>query len=963
MGRNEAVERLLRAAHRRSVGVDAVRRGLWAAAIGAAAFLAAVLVDAALGLHAWALIVLDGLFVGLAATALMGLTLFIVSRRFRPARTAVAVQRRMNLRGSPLINAVQLSATADASASPALREHAVTMGNELAEAIEPHEAVDHGPAWRALRWALGAALVLAIAYVLMPRVFHAVLPRMFAPLADHPPYTLVQFEVTVEPAPALVGRPASIRVRLTGPTLPPRSTLVFVDDDGVRQHLPMLRRAVDDDDAVHYQLKIERPDRSRRFFIDTPEGRSAYHDFTVKPTPLLERASAAFFYPAYTGWKSTKEPLNLTGLRALEGTTVSLTVESNVPLGVSTLRLTPEDETLSELEIPLEPDPSRPHTAAGRFDMPFVGTYAIELVGADGTPGAEPITGPLHAVPDYAPRVSIETPARRVVVPEGWKLDVAVAASDDIGVGQVMLQRAVNGWGSTGVELKTAATGPNYVTASDAFDLAALGAKAGDLITYFAVARDNKPPVANLAETPVHSIEVISMEEYLEFQRTRYRIDDLNAEWAEYQQRLDELKAKREQLLEQLQELQKQLEQTDQPSAEQREQMEQLEQDLSAYAEEAFELFEEMRKRTEEPTLYEFENPYKDLLERVGTELQGQGADALGLQNQLSQMRRGPASPAQQQRMQKLLQRFKENDRPFDEAFEQERQETQEDLQRLQLADDILAQAERVRGVIDGQQELAQRMAALRDVKEPTAAQRQRMKQLAEEQAALERELADATAGLESAAEAAQELLPTMCSSATALCEAIRSNQINDDMRGAAEGGRAGNGAEAARLAQLAADKLDALLSDCQGMSGQAQQELDGCLSLPRYALRNAMDQMAQSRNIPGLGNKPGGRGGGYAGSQTRLTVIGPSRLGSGESDRHAHRGHGHGQGRAGTEHGLTGDDAESLTPDSVTARGGDVAVLIDVPQPYRELAEAYFKRLAEEDHLRGSDQDGRRLE
>ena len=128
--------------------------------------------------------------------------------------------------------------------------------------------------------------------------------------------------------------------------------------------------------------------------------------------------------------------------------------------------------------------------------------------------------------------------------------------------------------------------------------------------------------------------------------------------------------------------------------------------------------------------------------------------------------------------------------------------------------------------------------------------------------------------------------------------------------------------------------------------------DLDGCLKLPKPSLQQSLEQMAGSRTIPGMGQKQGSSGMGYAGSQARTTIYGPHVQSQGESDAESSQGLGR-MGKdgfgAGGIHEEDGRGAEAINPETRQATQSGVGAMRGVPVGYRDQAEAYFRRLAEE--------------
>ena len=533
------------------------------------------------------------------------------------------------------------------------------------------------------------------------------------------------------------------------------------------------------------------------------------------------------------------------------------------------------------------------------------------------------------------------------------------------------VQLIVNGWGPSSVDLPLQRDGqtqtqPQPQTQSQAvaeytFDLPQLGAKAGDVITYFATAHDNHPGGGQFTDTANYVIEVISDEEYMEYARTQYQMDEIAKEAAEFNRRLDELKAERDKLLDQLEPL-KQKAADGQPLGDaDLQKMRDLEGALKKYQEQAAGLAQDAKDRAAQQPLYEFEKPYQDTLKSLANDLQRQSDNAQQAADSMQQAQQQPGDSKACQNMGKAVEKFKSDAAPFDEQTQEQTKQTAQDMERLRLADDMVAQAERVRTVILQQRDLADRMAQFRDKDELNPADQLRAHRMAEEQDQLRDELQDARQKLKQASEKAQQRMPKMSGQAKKICQAIGEMDVDSDQARASQLAQDGLGREAHQAAEQAAQNLEKLLSDCNGqqMQEQASNELDGCLKLPKPGLRQSMSQLAQGRSIPGLGKK-GGQGSGFAGSQARMMVMGPStpKTGSKSDAKSGVTGRSDSTARAGA--GAANGESpgiETLDPQSPNGRPISAAALAGVPVQFRDQAEAYFKRLAQEARKKRDDQ------
>lgn len=972
--RIESLVREARRAHRRAAVSAAALRwlGVWLAAV-----LAAMALDAVVGLPAAGLILLDGLLVALGITG-AARVVRIAARPHSDEAVARELEREAGLERSELINALHL-ARAGGGGSAALRNAAVKLGEQSAGSVSPKLLMDR-LALRRGAIVAGIAAGIGLIGLFLPGVYNAVFPRLLSPTADRPPFTLLRFDAEVEPAPVLYGQPATVRVAIDGPTrLPERVELVLDPTDEHPPQTVRMLQATRDTDAKRktnaFTVRFARAEVDRTFYIDTPQGRSRRYRLEVHPVPRIEHAEVVYAYPKYTGWPDAEQPLSEQGLRGIVGTTATLKLRSSLPLKGGALAFLPEPDDASGQEesrastassaphapprtadlVISEDDPTR---ATLRWPIEESGRFRIDLVGADGTPSNDPLEGRVTAVPDEAPRITVREPAPRVVAPVDWTVDATFLATDDVGLGGVTLRRSINGWGPALVNLDLDATDltGRRATARDRFDLASLGVVEGDVITFSAVVRDNLPGSPQTDETELLSVEVISTERYLELQRKQYRVADMKAEWERFRVQLDQLAETRESLLEEMEAMRAKVASGEPLTEAQRMRMRELSEQLEDYRSQSLDLAEALYRRTERATLYEFENPYKEMLRRVSQELEAQAQYAGEAQRRSRPFQPGQAPPSEaaQREMLEAAQAFRQRQDPFTAEERRAWEQADVDLDKLRWADAMRAAGERIRQVAREQEELAERLAAFRLQEQLTPAETLQARRLAEQQATLQAELASALTDLRQAAEEARPHLPTMSSGAMRVCERAEAMEITGDQADAARLAQAGAGRYAYDAADAAARKLDSLLTDGSGMANMQNSEgLDGCFSLPRENLQQALDQMAQSRGIPGLGSGQTGQSGyGMYGSTARMALVGPAQRSGGDSDAESGTpgpGAGRGPGRGAAAGGGEPVETQRVDPDSARVRSGSLSLIPGVPPEYRDEAEAYFRRLADD--------------
>ncbi|MEK6233682.1 MAG: hypothetical protein N2C14_03135, partial [Planctomycetales bacterium] len=448
----------------------------------------ALILDALLALPVAALIVVDLLAVGLLLVAAWLVVRVARANRHDPRRAARLIEQRLNLTDNRVINAVDLALSSRPSGSAQLTEQAVATGEALGDEVSAGSAVSAKPLMTSAGILAASLLVALMAFLAAPRVFAMVLPRYLDPTGDHPPYTLLNFNVAVNPEAVYLGRPATITAEISGLDSVEAANLVFLDGDA-RNAVPLFRGNDGD-----FHLSIENAEETREFYVDTPRGRSKRFTFRVLQVPFIESAEATYSFPTHTEWPEVSQPLDARGIRAIVGTKVRVAASSNLELKSGLLEIFSEDGSEQPTsQIKMRPVAGQPKSVAGSFTLQENGRYRLSLTGINDAPSHETLAGRIVAVADAAPRLRIVQPEPRVVAVEKWKIPVTIHATDDVAVQGIELFCGVNGWGPHPVQVKTEWTRRGLAQAQYEFDLAALGAAPGDVISYYASARDNHP--------------------------------------------------------------------------------------------------------------------------------------------------------------------------------------------------------------------------------------------------------------------------------------------------------------------------------------------------------------------------------------------------------------------------------------------------------------------------------------
>ncbi|HYO24745.1 MAG TPA: hypothetical protein VEQ85_07330 [Lacipirellulaceae bacterium] len=416
------------------------------------------------------------------------------------------------------------------------RTHRQQMSAKVLHALEQQAAtrlsaapVD-GAIDRASLLRLGYALLAIIAAcalysVLSPKNLAVSAGRVFAPWSDLAAPSRVHIaDVKPGDASVAIGQRVNISAEVIGAN----------DNDTVRIHYTTADESVLDETilmtrpagAMRYSADLPRStDRSLaagrgpaagveqdlQYWIEAGDGRSRHYKLTVfhRPTIVVQRVH--YNYPAYTR-DPPKVVDNVGDLRGLEGTTVTIEALASQPIhrayvdfdvdGSSDKRMTVDGRRATAT-----------FTLALRDDRrtPWHGSYALRFTTPEGRTNEEPVQHRIEVSPDYAPEVRITRPEEpELAVHADDTVLIGVEARDpDYAIGAV---RLVGRSGNNDVVLGELLSGAQHAglykhlkpfTPADAL------LKPGDVVEYWAEARDNRQPEANVALSERRRLRIV----------------------------------------------------------------------------------------------------------------------------------------------------------------------------------------------------------------------------------------------------------------------------------------------------------------------------------------------------------------------------------------------------------------------------------------------------------------------
>jgi hypothetical protein len=359
------------------------------------------------------------------------------------------------------------------------------------ERLDPVGIVDPSAMHAAARRTMVALAALCLAGIfavpLAERTAEVVLARVFPG----------SISIAVSPGNARVvtGRGFTVRARIESrgrrlTHVTPRIELV--DRGAVREH-PMAGA------AAGYQADVARVERSFRYRVVAGGAISSEYEVTALVPPRLEAIDLRYEYPSFTHLPPRDER-DAGDIYAPAGTPVRLRARADKPVASGTIAISGGNTVaLSKVDA---------RTFESTLTLDKDGAYRVALADADGL-RADSVEYFIRLVTDRPPEIHLVRPAGDQRITPLEEVTIEARADDDYGVAHMDLVYSVAGGAEhvvpfsslTGTE--TARVGTRIIAAED------LGVKPGDVISYYARARDVPHAKApTLAHSEIFFLEV-----------------------------------------------------------------------------------------------------------------------------------------------------------------------------------------------------------------------------------------------------------------------------------------------------------------------------------------------------------------------------------------------------------------------------------------------------------------------
>jgi hypothetical protein len=432
------------------------------------------------------------LWLRVATWGILGVSLLVflvrpLLRRVDERRVALYLEEHEPSLDHAVVSA--LEAPRSPSASPALSGRLLSTAMGQVRAVDYGRRVDQRGLYR-FGGVLTALTVAAVTLVLMgPAHLRIGLTALLLPTRDAA--SVNPYSVSVAPGDVTIARGSDqmVTADLRGFDAGEASVFTRTGPDASFQRLSMLPA----DQGGFEVLLLGIADRTE-YFVESSGVRSPTYAIDVADLPYVDRLDLTYHFPAYTGLPP-RVVEDGGDVVALPGTEVEVRVTPTIPAPGG--RLIVDSTSAAELQVAAD------GSLVGRFTVRQDGFYSVELGRDSGELVAASPEYAIDVLADGAPTVRFTEPGRDTPASPIEEVYLEVRADDDYGVGDVRLVYSVNGAPEDTVSIFRAGGSPlPQVSAGHTLFLEEWSLEPGDLVSYYALARDNRP---GSADDPVTS--------------------------------------------------------------------------------------------------------------------------------------------------------------------------------------------------------------------------------------------------------------------------------------------------------------------------------------------------------------------------------------------------------------------------------------------------------------------------
>ena len=363
-----------------------------------------------------------------------------------------------------------------------------------ANQVNLDEVIPNKRFWQLGGAALASVLLFVSVVVFGPREIKSGLFQLAAPAS--PVAAANALQINVKPGTARVPKNSDQKILASTVNFNPEQATLFFrkagasDDQWIGQPMEPTKN------AGEFQYFIFNIQDDTEYFVESSGCRSGEFKLTVVDLPFVKQIDQTQFFPSYTGL-APKTIEDAPDVAVLAGTTVKLAAQLSGR--AKSARLVLRDGKKIEMES------SGENAFAATLVVNENNSYHIEITGVDGDVYNGSNEYDISVLDDRPPVVTFEKPGRDAKATSVEEILTLAKAEDDYGVLSLDLYFSVNGGEEKKVDLqKLRGESAKTLSGAHTFFLEEYGLQPGDLVSYYAKARDAK----NEATSDIYFIEI-----------------------------------------------------------------------------------------------------------------------------------------------------------------------------------------------------------------------------------------------------------------------------------------------------------------------------------------------------------------------------------------------------------------------------------------------------------------------
>ena len=751
--------------------------------------------------------------------------------------------------------------------------------------------------------------------------FRVVATRVLDPSSELPPYSPLRFLVTPDDPRAVYGGEAVVQVKISGGEVEEDVfCLIRNINTGEIEKATVYREG-----KTGFAKKFENALSPVEFAFTTGRARSDWHRLDVLLQPKVSAAMVTVSPPAYTGKSSLTYPLEGGEIKAPEGSTITLELQSNRPLTGGELELTALDQAKSGRSEKVQADTSGEKSVSFTWVAHKSAKVSAMIRDVRSTEADKPLELTVMTEADQVPEVDLTAPEQMVLATPETELPFFGEVEDDYGLAKVSLVRALVGYRDRSRVLADSLVKREF-NFKEPLKLAEVGVEEGQILEFYLEAMDRNPSLLGMGVSDVVRVKIISVAEYAERIRSKVKLDKFTARYRALAQAIKQSRMA-------LKELDDAADAGDKKAFDV----------AKKKAEAAHAKAEDMANRiAKDFKAFDMEKRLADIAKDAADKL-GENKKGLASLN----MDAGEAAARKAiAEMQKRL-----------GGVQKKSEQVQQDAELVRKVAKVMAMAAEFKKIYQTQQSIHERMLNIaKEVAKGNTRNSGQLNSLAKVQDRNRKALIKMAKDLAKHSENLPEEFAQMKADVGGFLEALELLDIPDPMNTAAEMARKGKSIDAATNALLALSLMEQLMNKsnngfcqmCQG-GGMPRFSVKPDVAQTMQEMLEALMNRASGQGKGGTGGSGGGAGGSgqdgfsVAGNSVNIPVYGPDRLSFSESSsgKSAHQGSGGGSGAG----AAVAQPGNRVKPDTFRETGQAKILPENIPAKYRNAVKRYFSQ------------------